>query len=64
MNRDKVAALGLTATQVETALYNACGTRQVSQIYAPNHQYQVILRVAPQFQRDHLVQSGAGLRAR
>src|SRR4029434_637198 len=52
MDRDKVASLGLTATQVETALYNAYGTRQVSQIYAPNNQYQVILRVAPEFQTD------------
>jgi HAE1 family hydrophobic/amphiphilic exporter-1 len=38
--------------QVETALYNSYGTRQVSQIYAPNNQYQVILQVAPEFQRD------------
>jgi HAE1 family hydrophobic/amphiphilic exporter-1 len=52
MDRDKLSRLGLTATQVETALYNAYGTRQVSQIYAPNNQYQVILRVAPEFQRD------------
>jgi HAE1 family hydrophobic/amphiphilic exporter-1 len=52
MDRDKIAALGLTVNQVETALYNAYGTRQVSQIYAPNNQYQVILQVAPQYQRD------------
>jgi HAE1 family hydrophobic/amphiphilic exporter-1 len=52
MDRDKIAALGLTANQVETALYNAYGTRQVSLIYAPNNQYQVILQVAPEFQRD------------
>jgi HAE1 family hydrophobic/amphiphilic exporter-1 len=52
MNRDKLSTLGLSATQVENALYNAYGTRQVSQIYAPNNQYQVMLRVAPQFQRD------------
>jgi HAE1 family hydrophobic/amphiphilic exporter-1 len=52
MNRDKLSTLGLSATQVENALYNAYGTRQVSQIYAPNNQYQVILRVAPAFQRD------------
>ena len=44
--------LGLTVNQVETALYNAYGTRQVSTIYAPNNQYQVILQVAPEFQRD------------
>jgi len=52
MDRDKVSALGLSATQVENALYNAYGTRQVSQIYAPNNQYQVILQVAPDFQKD------------
>ena len=52
MDRDKISALGLTVNQVETALYNAYGTRQVSQIYAPNNQYQVILQVAPEFQHD------------
>ncbi|MEO8259191.1 MAG: efflux RND transporter permease subunit [Acidobacteriota bacterium] len=52
MDRNKVSTLGLTANQVETALYNAYGTRQVSQIYAPNNQYQVILQVAPEFQND------------
>jgi len=50
MNRDKISSLGLTVNQVETALYNAYGTRQVSQIYAPNNQYQVIMQVAPEFQ--------------
>jgi HAE1 family hydrophobic/amphiphilic exporter-1 len=52
MDRDKISTLGLTANQVETALYNAFGTRQVSQIYAPNNQYQVILQVAPEYQKD------------
>jgi HAE1 family hydrophobic/amphiphilic exporter-1 len=52
LNREKIATLGLTVNQVETALYNAYGTRQVSQIYAPNNQYQVIMQVAPEFQRD------------
>ena len=52
MDRNKVSTLGLTANQVENALYNAYGTRQVSQIYAPNNQYQVILQVAPEFQKD------------
>ena len=47
MDRDKIAALGLNVNQVETALYNAYGTRQVSQIYAANNQYQVILQVDP-----------------
>src|SRR5262249_48374766 len=37
IDRDRVAALGLTVSQVETALYNAYGTRQVSTIYAPSN---------------------------
>src|SRR5476649_2198129 len=45
MDRDKISALGLTVSQVETALYNAYGTRWVSQIYAANNQYNVILQV-------------------
>jgi HAE1 family hydrophobic/amphiphilic exporter-1 len=52
MDRDKISSLGLSVNQVETALYNAYGTRQVSQIYAPNNQYQVILQVAPEYQKD------------
>ena len=52
MDRDRISALGLTPNQVETALYSAFGARQVSQIYAPNNQYQVIMQVAPEFQRD------------
>ena len=52
MDRDKISALGLTVNQVETALYSAYGTRQVSQIYAANNQYQVVLQVAPEFQQN------------
>jgi HAE1 family hydrophobic/amphiphilic exporter-1 len=52
LDRDKISALGLTVNQVQTALYNAYGTRQVSQIYAPNNQYQVIMQVARQYQND------------
>jgi HAE1 family hydrophobic/amphiphilic exporter-1 len=63
MDRNKVSALGLTANQVENALYNAYGTRQVSQIYAPNNQYQVILQVAPQFQQDPAAMSLLYVRA-
>jgi hydrophobic/amphiphilic exporter-1 (mainly G- bacteria), HAE1 family len=52
LHRDKIAAHGLTANQVETALFNAYGARQVSQIYGSSNQYQVILQVAPEFQQD------------
>jgi HAE1 family hydrophobic/amphiphilic exporter-1 len=37
---------------VETALFNAYGTRQVSQIYGASNQYQVILQVDSAFQQD------------
>jgi len=52
INRDKASALGITAQQVEDALYYAYGSRQVSTIYAPNNQYQVILELEPKYQMD------------
>jgi hydrophobic/amphiphilic exporter-1 (mainly G- bacteria), HAE1 family len=52
INRDKASALGITAQQVEDALYYAYGSRQVSTIYAPNNQYQVILELEPEYQMD------------
>ncbi len=52
INRDKASALGITADQVEDALYYAYGSRQVSTIYAPNNQYQVILELEPKYQMD------------
>ncbi len=48
IDRDKASALGITAQQIEDALYYAYGSRQVSTIYAPNNQYQVILELEPQ----------------
>ena len=52
INRDKASALGVTATQIEDALYYAYGSRQVSTIFAPNNQYQVILELEPKYQGD------------
>jgi HAE1 family hydrophobic/amphiphilic exporter-1 len=52
IDRDKSSALGVTANQVENALYSAYGFRQVSTIFAPNNQYRVILELEPQYQRD------------
>src|SRR5262249_48796227 len=40
------------AEQIENALYNAYGSRQVSTIYTPTNQYWVIMEVEPQYQRD------------
>ncbi len=52
IDRDKASALGVSANQVEDAMYSAYGFRQVSTIYAPNNQYRVILELEPQYQRD------------
>jgi HAE1 family hydrophobic/amphiphilic exporter-1 len=50
IDRDKAAAVGITPQKIEDALYTAYGTRQISTIYAPNNQYQVIMELAPEFQ--------------
>ncbi len=52
IDRDKAMALGVTAHQVEDALYYAYGARQISTIYAPNNQYWVIMELEPRYQMD------------
>jgi HAE1 family hydrophobic/amphiphilic exporter-1 len=52
INRDKAATVGVTAQQVEDALYYAFGSRQISTIYTPNNEYQVILELEPRYQQD------------
>jgi HAE1 family hydrophobic/amphiphilic exporter-1 len=52
INRDVAATLGISARQIEDALYSAYGARQVSTIYAANNEYYVILELEPQYQRD------------
>ncbi len=52
IDRDKASALGVTAAQVETALMTAYAANPVSTIFAPNNQYQVIMELEPEFQRD------------
>jgi HAE1 family hydrophobic/amphiphilic exporter-1 len=50
IHRDRAAALGVTPDQIENALYDAFGSRQVSTIYTPNNQYWVIMELLPQYQ--------------
>ena len=52
INRDKAATLGVTAQQIEDALYYAYGSRQISTIYAPNNEYDVIMELEPRYQTD------------
>src|SRR3989449_1509908 len=52
INRDRAAALGVTAEQIGEALYNAYGSRQVSTIYTSTDQYWVVMELLPEYQRD------------
>jgi HAE1 family hydrophobic/amphiphilic exporter-1 len=55
IDRKKARSLGITAAQIENTLFSAYGSRQVSTIYTSTNQYQVILEVGPQYQRDYSV---------
>lgn len=57
VDRDKLAPLGLTMAQVQSALGIAFGQNQVSTIYGAATQYWVILQVARQLQNDPSVLS-------
>ena len=52
IDRSRASALGISAQQIEDALYYAYGTRQVSTIFSPTNQYQVIMELQPQYQLD------------
>ena len=47
VNRDALARAGLTMSDVDTALNNAFGQRQVSTIYRDKNQYRVVLEYGP-----------------
>jgi len=52
IDRDKAESLGITAEQIESALWASFGNKWVSTIYAPNNQYEVILELKPEYQED------------
>ena len=52
LDRDRASAFGVTADQVERALYDAYGARQVSSIYTSVDTYYVIMELLPKFQLD------------
>jgi HAE1 family hydrophobic/amphiphilic exporter-1 len=52
IEREKSAALGVSAQSVEQALNNAYGERQVSTIYTATNQFWVILQLADRYQKD------------
>jgi len=52
IDRDKASALGVSAQQIEDALYTAYGQRQISTIYAPNDEYWVVMELENKYQAD------------
>lgn len=52
IDRDRATSLGISARQIEDALANAYGSRQISTINAPDNEYRVILEALPEFQGD------------
>jgi HAE1 family hydrophobic/amphiphilic exporter-1 len=52
IDRIRAATFGVNADDIETALYDAYGSRQVSTIYTPSNEYFVILELLPQYQQD------------
>lgn len=57
IDRDQAFILNVTPMQIENALYSAYGSRQISTIYTPNNDYQVILELLPQYRTDPSVLS-------
>ncbi len=52
IDRDKASLMGVSAQDIESALYNAYGSRQVSTIYTATNQYWVIMQLQPQYQNN------------
>ena len=52
IDRDTAGRLGITPQNVDDALYDSYGQRQVSTIYTQTNQFHVILEVAPHYQQD------------
>jgi len=52
IDRGQASTLGVTIAQIQTALGDAFGVRQISTIYTSTNEYQVILEVKPEYQND------------
>ncbi len=51
VDKDSAARLGISLRDVDNALYNAFGQRQVATIYSDTNQYKVVMGIAPRFIR-------------
>ncbi|MCC6610409.1 MAG: efflux RND transporter permease subunit [Burkholderiales bacterium] len=63
IDRDKASSLGVSPQQIEMALNDAYGSRQVSTIYTATNQYWVILELEPRYQADPAALSALYVRA-
>jgi hydrophobic/amphiphilic exporter-1 (mainly G- bacteria), HAE1 family len=52
IDREKAGVYGITIDQIRQEMFNAFGARQVSTIYTPTNDYQVILESQPEFTTD------------
>ena len=51
VDKDSASRLGLTSRDVDNALYNGFGQRQVATVYSDINQYKVIMEVAPRYRQ-------------
>ncbi|MGH6967987.1 MAG: efflux RND transporter permease subunit [Stellaceae bacterium] len=51
VDTDKAASLGITLDQIRNTFYSAFGARQISTIYEPSDDYEVILELDKRFQQ-------------
>ena len=50
IDRDTSSRLGLTPNDIDNALYDAYGQRQIATTYGPLNQYRVVIETKPEFQ--------------
>jgi HAE1 family hydrophobic/amphiphilic exporter-1 len=63
IDRDRASSLGVTADQIESALYSAYGSRQVSTIYTPSDTHWLIMELEPRYQADPAALSMLNIRS-
>ncbi|MCL1960491.1 MAG: efflux RND transporter permease subunit, partial [Desulfovibrionaceae bacterium] len=55
VDRDRAAQLGVSASAIDSALYNAFGQRSVATMYADMNQYSVVMEWAPEYAKSPIV---------
>jgi multidrug efflux pump len=63
IDRDTASRLGVAMSDIDAALYDAFGQRQVSVMYRQLNQYHVVLEVAPEFARSEAALESIYVRA-